>query len=239
MRSQSASPVEAPTEVADTTATSLALVVPANLASVEVTATRLREARIALSPKVGTTVYTLDQELVSEYGEGSNTPMNEVLLRLPGVAQDSKASGSLHVRDDHANVQYRINGIQLPEGISGFGQSVDSRFVDRIDFLTGALPAQYGLRTAGIVDIETKDGALMKPGGSVGLLVGGHDTFQPSVELVGSKGPLSYYATANFLSNSLGIENPLPTRDAIHDHTEQTRASVTSRISSMTTRASG
>ena len=96
--------------------------------------------------------------LQADYGAGENTPMNEVLLRLPGVAQDSKASGSLHVRDEHANVQYRINGIQLPEGISGFGQSVDARFVDRIDFVTGAIPAQYGLRTAGVVDIETKDG---------------------------------------------------------------------------------
>jgi outer membrane receptor protein involved in Fe transport len=204
---------------------SVTIVVPSEvrLAPIEVTATRLKEARIALSPKIGTTVYTLDQQLVADYGAGENTPMNEVLLRLPGVAQDSKASGSLHVRDEHANVQYRINGIQLPEGISGFGQSVDARFVDRIDFVTGAIPAQYGLRTAGVVDIETKDGAVLKPGGSVGALVGGHDAFQPSIELFGSQGRLSYYATGNFLTNTLGIENPLPTRNAIHDRTEQTR----------------
>jgi len=140
-------------------AVTLAASVLAQIPKLEVTAARLKEARIALSPKIGTTVYTLDQQLVAEYGMGENTPMNEVLLRFPGIAQDSKASGSIHVRDEHANVQYRINGIQLPEGISGFGQSVDSRFVDRIDFVTGAVPAQYGLRTAGIVDIETKDGS--------------------------------------------------------------------------------
>lgn len=34
---------------------------------------------------------------------------------------------------------------------------------------------------------------------------------------------MSYYATANFLTDTLGIENPLPTRNAIHDRTEQTR----------------
>ena len=204
---------------------SVTILVPSEvrLAPIAVTATRLKEARIALSPKIGTTVYTLDQQLVANYGAGENTPMNEVLLRLPGVAQDSKASGSLHVRDEHANVQYRINGIQLPEGISGFGQSVDARFVDRIDFVTGAIPAQYGLRTAGVVDIETKDGSALSPGGSIGVLVGGHDAFQPSVELVGSKGALSYYATGNFLTNTLGIENPVPTRNAIHDRTQQTR----------------
>ncbi|HEX3633458.1 MAG TPA: TonB-dependent receptor [Casimicrobiaceae bacterium] len=214
-----------PVDVTEAEPAAVAFVLPNDSRiALQVTATRLREARIALSPKIGTTVYTLDQELVAEYGAGENTPMNEVLLRLPGVAQDSKASGSLHVRDEHANVQYRINGIQLPEGISGFGQSVDSRFVDRIDFVTGTLPAQYGLRTAGVVDIETKDGTTTEPGGSVGVLAGGHDAFQPSVELVGSKGPLSYYLTGNFVTNTLGIENPLPTRNAIHDRTKQTRA---------------
>ena len=79
------------------------------------------------------------------------------------------------------------------------------------------------MRTAGVVDIETKDGAVLKPGGSIGVLVGGHDAFQPSIELFGSQGRLSYYATGNFLTNTLGIENPLPTRNAIHDRTEQTR----------------
>src|SRR5579862_5734065 len=205
----------------------VAIAVAANVApadiKVEVSAARLREARIALSPKVGTTIYTLDQQMVSDYGAGEDTPMNEVLLRLPGVAQDSKASGSVHVRDEHANVQYRINGIQLPEGISGFGQSVDARFVDRIDFVTGAIPAQYGLRTAGVVDIETKDGSALSPGGSIGVLVGGHDAFQPSAELVGSNGALSYYVTGTFLTNTLGIENPVPARNAIHDRTQQTR----------------
>ncbi|MGA8031683.1 MAG: TonB-dependent receptor [Casimicrobiaceae bacterium] len=187
------------------------------------TATRLKAARIELSPKVGTTVYSMDQKQIADYGVGDNAAMNDVLLRMPGVAADSKASGSLHVRGDHGDVQYRINGIQLPEGISGFGESVDARFADQIDFLVGALPAQYGLHTAGVVDIGTKDGAFRNPGGSVGLMVGGHDAFQPSVELVGSKGALSYYATGNYLTNTQGIENPQPTRDAIHDRTEQTR----------------
>ena len=178
------------------------------IATITVAATRLKDAQIALSPKVGTTVYTIDQQLIDEYGKGANTPMNEVLLQLPGVAQDSKASGSIHVRDDHANVQFRINGVTLPEGISGFGQSVDSRFVDRIDFVTGAVPAQFGQRTAGIVEIQTKDGIDTAPGGSVGMLGGGHSLVQPSVEFVGSSGTLNYYFTGNYLTSQQGIENP-------------------------------
>ena len=126
--------------------------------TVQVTAAHLKSERIELSPKIGTTVYTIDQHIIEGLRQGADTPFNEVLLRLPGVDQDSKASGSLHVRDEHGNVQYRINGVQLPESISGFGQSIDTRLIDQIDFMTGALPAQYGLRTAGIVDIQTKEG---------------------------------------------------------------------------------
>lgn len=186
---------------------------------IEVAAAHLKSARIELSPKVGTTVYSIDTHMVNMLGQGDNTPFNEVLLRLPGVAQDSKASGSLHVRDDHANVQYRINGVQLPESITGFGQSIDTRLVDQIDFMTGALPAQFGLRTAGIVDIQTKEGG--KPGGRVGVLLGSHDYLEPSAEFFGSQGAFNYYLSGSYLSNAIGIENPRPTRNALHDKTRQ------------------
>ena len=191
--------------------------------TIVVTSARLKSARIELSPKVGTTIYTVDKKMIDMLGQGDDTPFNEVLLRLPGVAQDSKGSGSLHIRDDHGNVQYRVNGIQLPEGISGFGQSIDTRFVDRIDFVTGTLPAQYGLRTAGIIDIQTKEGGI-KPGGRVGLLAGGHDFFQPSAEFFGSQGAFNYYLSGNYVSNSSGIENPTASSNTIHDQTRQTKS---------------
>lgn len=193
----------------------------AAIPSVAVTAARLKDSRIELSPKVGTTVYTIDTHMVDMLGQGDSTPFNEVLLRLPGVAQDSKGSGSLHVRDDHANVQYRINGVQLPESITGFGQSIDTRLVDQIDFITGALPAQFGLRTAGIVDIQTKEGT--KPGGRVGVLVGSNNYIEPSAEFFGSQGAFNYYLSSSYVSNSLGIENPTSSRNALHDKTRQAK----------------
>ncbi|MET3134139.1 outer membrane receptor protein involved in Fe transport [Oxalobacteraceae bacterium GrIS 1.11] len=189
---------------------------------VEVSAAHLRSARIELSPKVGATVYSIDTHMVDMLGQGDNTPFNEVLLRLPGVAQDSKGSGALHVRDDHGNIQYRINGVQLPESISGFGQSIDTRLVDQIDFMTGALPAQFGLRTAGIIDIQTKEGG--KPGGRVGVLVGSHDYVEPSAEVFGSQGAFNYYLSGSYLKNSLGVENPQPGRAALHDQTRQSKS---------------
>jgi outer membrane receptor protein involved in Fe transport len=193
------------------------------LPAVQITAHRFRDARIELSPKVGTTVYTINQSLIDSLGQGDATSFDEVLLRLPGVDKDSKASGSLHVRDDHGNVQYRIDGIELPENIAGFGESIDSRYVSQVDFLTGALPAQYGLRSAGVVDIQTKEGSA-KPGGQFELQLGSHDTFEPSTAFYGTVGDLSYYVSTSYESSSAGIENPLPTRNPSHDNTAQTRS---------------
>jgi outer membrane receptor protein involved in Fe transport len=191
--------------------------------TVEVTAAHMKSARIELSPKVGTTIYTIDQHMVDQLGQGDNTPFNEVLLRLPGVSQDSKGSGSIHIRDDHANVQYRVNGVQLPESITGFGQSIDTRFVQSTDFMTGALPAQFGLRTAGIIDIETKEGTA-KPGGRIGVLAGSNGYVEPSAEFFGTQGAFNYYLSGSYLGNRMGIENPLPTSSALHDTTRQNKS---------------
>jgi hypothetical protein len=62
--------------------------------------------------------------------QGENAPLNQVLLQMPAVAQDS--FGQVHVRGDHANVQFRINGVQLPEGLSVFGQALETRFARSI-----------------------------------------------------------------------------------------------------------
>ncbi|MEO6145925.1 MAG: TonB-dependent receptor, partial [Sulfuriferula sp.] len=143
-----------------------------------------------------------------------------VLLQAPGVAQDSY--GQLHIRGDHGNVQYRINDIIVPEAITGFGQSLDTRFAESINLLTGALPAQYGYRTAGVVDIHTKSGAFDN-GGRIGVTVGSHNTRELSGEVSGHQGDLSYYLNASTLKNDLGIENPTASRNAIHDTTHQNK----------------
>src|ERR1039458_8109188 len=115
---------------------------------------RLDVARSQIVPDLGATVYTVNQAQIAALPGGDNAPFNQVLLRAPGMAQDSAANGDLHLRGEHANIQYRINDVLLPEGISGFGQELDTRFVDSLRLITGSLPAQYGFRTAGVVDLQ-------------------------------------------------------------------------------------
>ncbi len=181
---------------------------------------RLDSARNGLLPETGSTIYRFSREDLGNLPLGDSTPINQVLLRVPGVVQDSY--GQLHVRGDHSNVQYRINGVVIPEAISGFGQSLETRFANNISFLTGALPAQYGYRTAGVVDIRTK-GDSLDNGGSVSVLGGSHGYLETNAEVGGSAGAFSYFFTGSWLRNNVGIENPTPESGAIHDRTNQSK----------------
>jgi outer membrane receptor protein involved in Fe transport len=189
--------------------------------NLKVAAQRLAEARSEIEPHIGATTYTLDQNAIQDQPGGSDIPLNQTLLQAPDVSQDS--FGQIHLRNDHANIQYRIDGVILPEGISFFGQSLTSRFASSIDLITGSLPAQYGLVTTGIVDIQTKSGAF-EPGGSVGFYGGSHGWMEPSAEYAGSVGSFNYYVAGDLLENGIGIENPTSSNDPIHDQTRQAHA---------------
>ena len=94
----------------------------------------LDRAREAIVPSLGASQFQISRDQILAEAGGGNASFNNVLLRAPGMAQDS--FGQLHLRGEHANMQYRINDILLPEGVSGFGQELDTRFVDTVGVLT-------------------------------------------------------------------------------------------------------
>ena len=187
-------------------------------------------------PSLGATRYTVGPDRLGEQAQGEDAPFNQTILRFPGVAQDS--FGQLHVRGEHANLQYRLDDVLLPEGIAGFGQELSTRIIDSISLITGALPAQFGFRTTGVIDIHTKSGAAFA-GGEASLEVGSFDTIMPSFEYGGLAGKLTYYVTGSYLHNGIGIENPTSSYAPIHDKPTNISSSPTFLTSSMTRADSG
>jgi outer membrane receptor protein involved in Fe transport len=208
--------------------------------------TTFNTARDKIYTTVGANQDTISKEDIQKLPQAENTPVEKVLLQLPGVSQDSAESGGLHIRNEHANVQYRINGIMLPDGVSGFGPVLETGLIGSLSLITGAMPAEFGLRTAALVDIKTRSGAFDN-GGKVSFYGGSHDTFSPSFEYggtvggdcrsvppapgkfvkavpPGSCGPVTeYFFTGRYLTNNIGVENPTSEPNAIHDVTTQTR----------------
>ena len=211
---------------ADATPASVAAATPsgsgngdsADSQSIVVTGQRLDAARASIQPSLGATSYGVDNTTIQALPGGDNQQLNQLVLQVPGVVQDG--FGQLHVRDDHNGLQYRINGTILPEGLSVFGQTLSPRLIEKFDLLTGALPAQYGLRTAGIIDITTKSG-MFNNGGTLSLYGGSHDTIEPSIEYGGSTGSTNYFVSGDFRHDKLGIESVDGSSTPIHDRTDQ------------------
>ena len=200
------------------------------------------QARSNLYTIVGTTSDTISHDTIEALPQGTNATVEKVLLQAPGVSQDSAASGLLHVRNDHANVQFRINGVMLPDGVTGFGSVLDTDLIGSISLVTGALPAEFGMRTVGLIDITTRND-IFNNSGSISYYGGSRGTIEPSFEYGGTFGAncpssaaapgtakpsssacfggVQYFITGSYLQTTEGIENPLPTLNALHDFSSQ------------------
>jgi outer membrane receptor protein involved in Fe transport len=169
--------------------------------------------------------------------------VERILLQAPGVSQDSAASGLLHVRNDHANVQFRINGVLLPDGLTGFGSILDASWIGSIALVVGALPAEYGLRTVGLVDITTR-ADIFNNSGLASVYGGSQGTFTPTIQYGGTFNStcptiaapapgtrtlpsadcfpgVQYFFTGRYLQTNEGIENSTAAYFPIHDFSQQ------------------
>jgi outer membrane receptor protein involved in Fe transport len=204
------------------------------------------QSRSNLYTTIGTTSNTISHDTIDALPQGTNTTVEKVLLQAPGVSQDSAASGLLHVRNDHANVQFRINGVMLPDGVTGFGSIFDTDLIGSMSLVTGALPAEFGMRTVGLIDITTR-ADVFNNSGTVSLYGGSRGTIEPSFDYGGTFGSqcpattaattvgkappsssanwcfpgVQYFFSGRYLQTTEGIENPLPTLNAIHDFSSQ------------------
>jgi hypothetical protein len=171
---------------------------------------------------VGTAPTTWSRQDIEALPQGSNTPLEKALLQFPGISQDSANEGNFHVRNEHleSSLSFRINGIQLPDTLGAFGQFLDPSFVGSLSLITGALPAQYGFRTVGVVDIKT---GTFDNSGQIGVYGGSRETQNYSIQYGGKTGSTEYFFAGRFLQNILGINNPTPDLNAIHDFTQQGR----------------
>ncbi len=186
-------------------------------------AARMNEARNSLSPETGSTVYRFTEKDIHQLPQGDNTALNDVLVQAPGVSQDAygQGQGQIHIHGlNGGGVQYRINGIFVPTAVSSFGQVFSPYFIQSVSVIDNFMPAQFGYRNEGVVDIHTKDGCI-DPGGDVQYFGGQRGTIQPSFTYGGCDGKLSYYLSGYYLQDALGVQSPTPTPTPEHDVTNQ------------------
>ena len=191
---------------------------------------KVRVKKHLINEGVSQSINTETKEDIEKLPRGSSISLPNLMTETnPGMILGS--FGQVFVRGNHANIQYQIDGVQLPDSLSGaFGDAFSPRNIDRVEFITGGIPAEFGNRLAGVVNIITKSGTET-PGGSLELNYGSFNNFSPQLFYGGSdpSGSLHYFLSANYYSTDRGLDTPEPVSDSnqaqggsqvVHDHSD-------------------
>lgn len=166
--------------------------------------------------KASSETYSLSRKEIEQLPRGNNNDLNDVLATMPSAAMAPLKQ--LHIRQEHALLQLRIDGVPIPDTISTvFSDVVSPRTWERADIILGGLEAQYGNRTAAVIDITSKSGT--KPGfGSLQYFGGSNATVNPSFEYGGTIGEkFRYYIMNSYTSTNRGIDPPTLGKSVFHD----------------------
>jgi outer membrane receptor protein involved in Fe transport len=80
---------------------------------------------------------------------------NVIQENLMGAAR--APTGEVHIRGQHGEFTYYVDGIPVPLGVfGGLNEVVDPKVIDRITFITGGFPAEYGGQMSAIIDLNNR-----------------------------------------------------------------------------------
>jgi outer membrane receptor protein involved in Fe transport len=170
--------------------------------------------------KASSETYSVSRKDIEALVRGNNVELHDVLQTIPGAVYGSLKQ--LHIRQDHANLQFRIDGVPIPDTVSStFSDVITPRAWERSDIILGGMEAQYGNKTAAVIDITSKSGT--RPGfGSLQMFGGQNETVNPSFEYGGTVGEkFRYYVLNSFTSTNRGIEPPTLGKTSLHNQSER------------------
>ena len=174
----------------------------------------------AIQYKASSETYQLSRKEIEALPRGNNNDVYDVLLTVPSVVYG--ALKQTHIRQDHANQQFRIDGIPIPDTVTGaFADIVPPRAWERADIILGGMEAQYGNKTALVLDITSKSGT--SPGsGSAQVFGGSNQTVNPSFEYGGTIGEkVRFYLLNSYVTTNRGLEPPTLGKTNDHNQSEK------------------
>jgi len=176
---------------------------------------QIRAKKQMISPKSATSSSTITREQIAKLPQGQEISLPKLITATtPGVI--SGPFGQMYFRGNHANILYQLDGVPMPESSSGsFGQAMSPRNLERLEVITGGIPAEYGQRLSAIVNLITKTGPE-KPGGEVELNFGSYNSLTPHLIYGGSNdsGSLHYFFSLNYQQTNRGLDTPQPESDS-------------------------
>jgi hypothetical protein len=120
---------------------------PINLSAVEVTS----GVPLAVDTRTGNQIFKQNDY----HGSPTNTTSQILQQSIVGAAR--APTGEVHIRGQHAEYTYYVDGVPVPSGISGsLNELFDPQVVNQIDFQTGGWDAEYGNKNTAVINVTTR-----------------------------------------------------------------------------------
>jgi hypothetical protein len=165
----------------------------------EVVVTGTKENRVSNYVDIKSGIKTFGLETFHPTPEAKMTTV--IQENLTGAVRAT--TGEVHIRGQHGEYSYLIDGIPIPLGVfGGLNEVVDPNVIKDISFYTGGFPAEYGGQSAAIIDIKNQ----VPPGGfQLNLSSYGGSYLTSNNENLGSQ--VGTFRTLNSNGQSLSISD--------------------------------
>lgn len=159
-------------------------------------------------------VATIGRQQLAELPGADNRPITDVVATQAGVVQD--ALGNIYVRGHHANVQYQIDGVPVPDSVgSMFAASIPVRLIQSLEIQTGGMPAEFGNRLGAVINLVTRE-AADHPEGNVSVRYGSFNTVEPAAVYAAKLGDkTAAFVGGSFMYSERALDPP--SVDIVHD----------------------
>ncbi|HEX9249541.1 MAG TPA: carboxypeptidase-like regulatory domain-containing protein, partial [Gemmatimonadaceae bacterium] len=168
---------------------------------------------------------TGDQRFKQDQYHGAPTNTTSQILQQSIAGAARAPTGEVHIRGQHAEYTYYVDGVPVPAGISGsLNELFEPAVVNEIDFITGGWDAEYGNKNTAIVNITTR----IPAGGlhyQASGYAGNYNTYGQGLSASTNAGKIGYFFSGSHQTTDMRREPVIldPTTNEVqnfHNHGE-------------------
>ena len=114
-------------------------------------------------------------------GASPSRAIESIVASTPGFVADD--NGRMHPRGSESQVQYVIDGVPVTDNMSAiFSTSIDARTLRTVEVLTGGIPAEFGDKLAGVINVNTRSGLEGPTQGGISFSGGSFSTGEVGID---------------------------------------------------------
>jgi TonB dependent receptor/Carboxypeptidase regulatory-like domain/TonB-dependent Receptor Plug Domain len=114
-------------------------------------------------------------------GAAPSRAIESIVASTPGFVTDD--NGRMHPRGSESQVQYVIDGVPVTDNMSAiFSTSLDARTLRTVEVLTGGIPAEFGDKLAGVINVNTRSGLEGPTQGAISISGGSFSTGEAAAD---------------------------------------------------------